>query len=204
MVTTHGFSWKTGAAFVASMGSVLLAIFASSFFVSAARFAGFASDESVILNLSTGGALNMEGLLLGAMIVGVLGIIDDLTVTQVSAVHALHHANPLQSARALYRGAMKIGRDHLGAVVNTLVLAYAGSSLPLLLLFSLSPSSPVSLLNSDIMAIEIVRAAVGGIALAVSIPIATFLGVVIRKKMAPSSVSHHEHPGSTAPGAKMF
>lgn len=177
MLATHGVSVETAAAWVSSMVTVIIAILVSEALVTAARLSGFAGDESAILNLTTGGSLNMEGLLLGAIIIGVLGIIDDLTITQVSTVAALQDANPSLSARELYARAMKVGREHLGAVVNTLVLAYAGGALPLLLLFSLSPASPLSLLNSDVLAIEIIRSAVGGMALALSVPLATALGV---------------------------
>ncbi len=192
-LVTHGVSWKTLTALVASFISVGIAMVISSIMVSAARVSGFASDEASILNLTTGGAINMEGVLLGALIIGVLGIVDDLTITQVSTVQALHQANPHMDPRALYHESMRVGRDHLGAVVNTLVLAYAGSALPLLMLFSLSPSSPLTLINSDIITIEIIRAAVGGMCLAASIPLATALAVVVRKKMAGSTVSSHGH-----------
>lgn len=208
MAVTHRVTLSTAAAFVASMVTVTFAILLSQFFVSASRIAGFATDESAILNLTTGGALNMEGLLLGAMIIGVLGIIDDLTVTQVSTVRALYAANATLSPRELYRRAMGVGREHLGAVVNTLVLAYAGASLPLLLLFSLSPASPLSLLNSDVMATEIIRAAVGGIALALAIPIATFLGTVVatRHPLTPEEVAkekHHTHVSNGSHGSHL-
>lgn len=196
MGVTHGVTLSTFAAFVASMVTVTLAVLLSQFFVSASRIAGFATDESAILNLTTGGALNMEGLLLGAMIIGVLGIVDDLTVTQVSTVRALYAANSTLSLRELYQRAMQVGREHLGAVVNTLVLAYAGASLPLLLLFSLSPASPLTLINSDVMATEVIRAAVGGIALALAIPIATALGAFVAKRYPSSDVlkeKHHHH-----------
>lgn len=197
MAMTHGISRMTIAAFAASTVTVVGALLVGEFFVRAARIAGFASDEAAILNLTTGGTLNMEGLLLGAIIIGVLGIIDDLTITQGATVSALRTANPSLSARELYRRAMAVGREHLGAVVNTLVLAYAGGALPLLLLFSLSPSSPLTLINSDVMAIEIIRASVGGIALALALPLSTWLsvwmGVGFGKSGAGEHVSHGRH-----------
>jgi uncharacterized membrane protein len=160
------------------MVTIIIAIFLGEFFVSFAQLTGFADDTTTILNLTTGGTLNMHGLLLSAMIIGILGIVDDLAVTQVASVAELHRANSALSRKELYKRAMRIGREHFGAVVNTLFLAYAGAALPLLLLFALSPSSPWMLVNSEIIAIEIVRASVGGVALALVLPIATFLGVV--------------------------
>lgn len=198
MALTHGISRTTIAAFTASTATIVSALFLGEFFVRAARIAGFASDEAAILNLTTGGSLNMEGLLLGAIVIGVLGIIDDLTITQGATVSALRNANPTLSARELYRQAMAVGREHLGAVVNTLVLAYAGGALPLLLLFSLSPSSPLTLINSDVMAIEIIRASVGGVALALALPLSTWLAVSMGagrgKSAPPSHVFHGRHP----------
>ena len=197
MAITHGISWGTVAAYVASFVTIIFAVVLSQIFVTSARIAGFAGDESAILTLTTGGTINAEGLLLGAILIGILGIIDDLTVSQVATVQALDDANPTFSPRELYARAMHVGREHLGAVVNTLVLAYAGSALPLLLLFSLSPSSPLSLINSDIMATEVIRAGVGGIALALSLPIATLLAVLLkdrlRKKNGSSNVLHVHH-----------
>lgn len=198
MAITHGVTRTTRAAFVASALTVGCALVLGELFVSAARLAGFASDESAVLNLATGGTLNMEGILLGAIIIGVLGIIDDLTITQVATVAALRSANPLLLPRELYQKALAVGREHLGAVINTLVLAYAGGALPLLLLFSLSPSSPLSLINSDVMAVEVVRAAVGGIALALALPLSTWLGVIASrfdsgKSQGDEPVSLHRH-----------
>lgn len=177
MLITHGVGRTTLAAFVGSIVTIVVAIFVGDFFVSFAHLTGFADDTATILNLSTGGALNMQGILLGALIIGILGIVDDLAITQVATVAALYEANNTLSKRELYQRAMRVGRDHLGAVVNTLFLAYAGAAMPLLLLFTLSPSSPFILVNSEIIAIEIIRAAVGGAALALALPIATLCGI---------------------------
>ena len=195
MGVTHGLNRTTAAAFGASVVTILFAILLGEFFVTAARLSGFTDDASTILNLSTGGTLHMGGLLLGALIIGILGIIDDLAVTQVLTVQELKNANDNLSKGELYTRAMRVGKEHLGAVVNTLVLAYAGAALPLLLLFSLSPSDPVMLLNSEVMAIEIIRSSVGGVALALILPIATSLGIFVVKKgqTEPSNVHHHHH-----------
>ncbi len=197
MLVTHGANRHTAAAFGASVVTIIGAIFLGSASVSLARLSGFTDDTSTILNLSTGGTLNMEGLLLGAFIIGILGIIDDLAVTQVLTVQELRAASAALSARDLYRRAMRVGREHLGAVVNTLVLAYVGSALPLMLLFSLSPSDPLYLINSEVLAVEILRAAVGGVALAAVLPLATWFGVLVAKNGLPQAHHGHSHGGHT-------
>ncbi len=178
MVVTHGFRKTTLAALVASVATIGIAAFLAEFFVSFARLTGFTDDASVILNLSTGGTLNMEGLLLAAIIIGVLGVIDDLAVTQVSTVKELSHANSTLSRSDIYRSAMRVGKEHVGAVTNTLVFAYTGAALPLLLLLTLLPESLALNINSEVVATEIIRTAVGGIALCLILPIATILGVL--------------------------
>lgn len=193
MVITHGWSRGTLAAFGASLVTIIVAIVASDFFVAFAHLTGYTDDASTVLNLSTGHALRMDGLLLGGLIIGVLGIIDDLAVTQVATVAELRAANASLGQGELYRRAMQVGREHLGAVVNTLVFAYAGASLPLLLLFSLSSAETSLLLNSEIIAVEIVRAAVGGAALALVIPLATHFGLWSKSSSPTAGHTHSVH-----------
>jgi uncharacterized membrane protein len=116
-----------------------------------------------------------QGLLLAGLIIGSLGVLDDVTVTQASAVWELHLANPAYGARDLYRSAVRIGRDHIASTVNTLVLAYAGASLPLLILFVLANASPAQIVNGEPVAQEVVRTLVGSIGLVASVPITTRL-----------------------------
>jgi uncharacterized membrane protein len=121
----------------------------------------------------------MSGLLLAGVIIGSLGVLDDVTVTQTSAVWELHEANPSMGWRGLYRAGIRIGRDHIASVVNTLVLAYAGAALPLLLLFSIAQSSVGSVANSELVAEEIVRTLVGSIGLVASVPVTTALAALV-------------------------
>jgi uncharacterized membrane protein len=121
----------------------------------------------------------MSGLLLAGVIIGSLGVLDDVTVTQTSAVWELKHADPTMTARRLYRAGLRIGRDHIASVVNTLVLAYAGAALPLLLLFSIAQSSVGTVANSEIVAEEIVRTLVGSIGLVASVPVTTALAALV-------------------------
>lgn len=194
MLVTHGPTRMTLAAYLASLAAVTVAVFLGDAFVSFAHLSGFADDASSILNISTGSALQMEGLLLGALIIGALGIVDDLAVTQVAAIGELKSANPGLTNTELYARAMRIGREHLGAVVNTLVLAYVGASLPLLLLFALSTENTALLLNSEVIAVEVVRAAVGSVALALVVPVATILALWAIRGRTPGHAPHtHTH-----------
>ncbi len=117
--------------------------------------------------------------------IGALGAIDDITVTQASAVWELRVANPLLSARELYRAALRIGRDHVASTVNTLALAYAGASMPLLLLFLLSKQSLGTVANSEIVATELVRTLVGSIGLVAAVPITTALAALVAARKQP-------------------
>jgi uncharacterized membrane protein len=109
------------------------------------------------------------------VVIGALGAIDDMTVTQASAIAELHAANPTMGRRRLYLAGLRIGRDHVASTVNTLVLAYAAASMPLLVLFVLSKQSLTSVANGEVVAIEIVRTLVGSIGLVASVPITTWL-----------------------------
>jgi uncharacterized membrane protein len=106
-------------------------------------------------------------------------VLDDVTVTQTSAVWELHEANPSMSRRGLYRAGIRIGRDHIASVVNTLVLAYAGAALPLLLLFSVAQSGVGTVATSELVAEEIVRTLVGSIGLVASVPVTTALAALV-------------------------
>jgi len=186
---THGFNRESCVAYGGTMLAVgltgLLAIIA----VNMTELSGFASDESVYLNFNTDGLLDFTGLLLGAIIVGVLGVLDDIAVTQAAVVVELYNSNKSLSPREVYRRALRVGREHVGALVNTLVLAYAGASLPLLMYFYLAPAGFFSLINSELFATEIIRAVVGSIGLIMTVPIVTGLAVWYLK----GYVSQHSH-----------
>jgi len=146
-------------------------------------------------------SINMRGLLLGGMIIGALGVLDDLVTTQASAVFELHHANPGFHFRGLYNSAMRIGQDHVAATVNTLVLAYAGASLPMLLLFSLARGDYGYLVNYAFVAEEIVRTLVGSLGLIAAVPITTVVAIFFAQRadalgrweqvLGPEGEGHH-------------
>jgi uncharacterized membrane protein len=173
---SHGFGSRTTVAFLGTLGGLACAALLAVAFMGLAEITGLASEEALYLS-AVGTGLDLRGLILGGMIVGALGAIDDMTVTQASAVWELRAADPSMPRRRLLRAGLRIGRDHVASTVNTLVLAYAGASMPVLLLFLLSDQSASTVASSEIVATEIVRTLVGSIGLVASVPITTWLAV---------------------------
>ena len=170
----HGFNVRTSSAVAGTLISLVLTGLLAAAFVHLTNLTGLGSEEGAFLR-ALAGNIDLEGLLLGGIVVGSLGVLDDVTVTQASAVWELSRANSAYGFRQLYQGALRIGRDHIASTVNTLVLAYAGASLPLLILFTLSNRHLGDVLTGEIVAEEIVRTFVGSIGLVASVPITTAL-----------------------------
>ena len=189
---THGFNRESLIAYSGTMIAVVLAGIFAVFAVHITDLSGFASEESTYLNFNTDGTLNFTALLLGAFIIGFLGVLDDVAVTQSAVVTELFNSNPEMSSREVYKRAMRVGREHVGALVNTLVLAYTGAALPLLLYFKLGLSSFTTTINLEIFATEIVRIIVGSTGLILTVPIVTCLAV----KYLKGYKSKHSHPHS--------
>lgn len=143
-------------------------------FIEATSLTGLADEDARMASLTVSG-LPLRGLLLAGIIVGALGVLDDVTMAQASTVFELRRADPRVSRGALFSAAMTVGRDHVGATINTLFLAYAGASLPLLILFSGSPDPLPLIASSEVVAVEIVRTLVGSIGLMASVPLTTAL-----------------------------
>jgi uncharacterized membrane protein len=137
-----------------------------------------ASEEASFLG-ATQTQLNLRGLLLAGVVIGSLGVLDDVTVTQAAAVWELRAANLDYGIRELYRAGVRIGREHIASTVNTLVLAYAGASLPLLILFTISGRGVADTLTSEVVATEVVRSLVGGIGLVASVPVTTGVAALV-------------------------
>lgn len=190
---THGFNRESAVAYGGTIIAVILTGLFAVFAVHITNLSGFASDETVYLNFSTGGNLNFTALLLGAFIIGFLGVLDDIAVTQAALVSELFGSNPNMGRGEAYRRAMRVGREHVGALVNTLVLAYTGASLPLLLYFKLGPASFVSTINLEIFATEIVRIIVGSAGLILTVPIVTLLAVKYLKGYKSKHNHGHTH-----------
>ena len=174
----HGIDLATAAALLASIASLAVTAVLAWLFVGASKLTGLA-DESVGFLGALGNDINPQGLLLAGVVIGSLGVLDDVTVTQVSAVWELKRARPDADRADLYRRAVRIGRDHISSTVNTLFLAYAGAALPLLLLFQEAGTSISSVATREVVAVEIVRALVGSVGLVASVPISTALAATI-------------------------
>lgn len=174
----HGLSARTSVAVLGTLISLLLIGLLGSLFIGWASLTGNTDDNTGLIH-GLYPDIDMSGLLLAGVIIGSLGVLDDVTVTQTSAVWELHQADPRMGPRALYRAGIRIGRDHIASVVNTLVLAYAGAALPLLLLFSIAQSSVGTVANSELVAEEIVRTLVGSIGLVASVPVTTALAALV-------------------------
>jgi uncharacterized membrane protein len=179
---TYGWNLKTHASVVSMILVLLITGSLSALFVLLARLNGTGDENVLFLMQSMETPINLRGLLLGGMIIGALGVLDDLVTTQASAVFELHHANPNFGFRQLYDSAMRIGQDHVAATVNTLVLAYAGASLPLLLLFTLAGGDYGSLVNFSFIADEIVRTLVGSLGLIAAVPLTTVIAIFFTQK----------------------
>ena len=190
---THGFNRESAVAYSGTMIAVFLTSLFAIFSVHLTDLSGFASEASTYLNFNTGGSLDFTALLLGAMIIGVLGVLDDIAVTQAAVVTELFNSNSSLSRTEVYGKALRVGREHVGALVNTLVLAYTGASLPLLLHFYTASSSLSMSLNTELFATEIVRTIVGSIGLILAVPIVTVLAVFYLKDYKPKHGHSHSH-----------
>ena len=173
LYVAHGWRTLTHVAAVGTFAALAITVLLSAVVMSLAQFSGFSTEEAFYLTFIPG--LDIRGLLLAGTVLGTLGALDDITVTQASTVFELQRANPASSAAALFAGGLRVGRDHIASTVNTLLLAYAGASMPLLLLFTLSKLPLGIVANSEVVAIEIVRTLVGSIGLVTAVPVTTWL-----------------------------
>jgi uncharacterized membrane protein len=174
----HGWGAKSLSALLGTAASLLLIALLALVFTEATHLAGFSSEEATFLQLS-GANLSLEGLLLAGMVIGALGVLDDVTVSQASTVLALRGAGPGLGFRDLFGRALRVGRDHVSATVNTLVLAYVGASLPVLLIFSSADIGLGEALNLEVVAKEVVATLVGSIGLIAAVPVTTALAALL-------------------------
>ena len=176
---TYGWNLKTHASVMSMMLSLLLTGMLSLLFVYLTRLTGYGDENTMFLMQTSQTQIDPRGLLLAGMIIGALGVLDDLVTSQSAAVVEIYDANPALGFRRTFQKAMHIGEDHVAATVNTLVLAYTGASLPLLLMFTLGNGSYSYLINSEFLAEEIVRTLVGSLGLIAAVPISTFIATVL-------------------------
>lgn len=179
LYTTYGWNLKTHASVLSMVAALILTGILAIYFVSLTRLTGSGEENALFLIQFSTVAINLRGLLLGGMIIGSLGVLDDLVSTQSAAVFEIHGANPSLSFRLIFEKSMRIGRDHVAATVNTLVLAYTGASLPLLLLFTLGQGNYGFLLNASFVAEEIVRTLVGSLGLIAAVPLTSLVATTL-------------------------
>ena len=173
---SHGFNRRTSIALLSTVITLVLSAILAVFFVWFGKLYGLGSEEAMFLQFGSLQQLNLRGLLLGGIIIGALGVLDDITTAQTAAIDELSKANATLGFKELYAAGTSIGREHIASLINTLALAYAGASLPVLLLFSLNTEMPWWVtINSAFLAEEIVRTLVGSCTLLLAVPISTWI-----------------------------
>ena len=182
LYTTYGWNLKTHASVISMVVTLLITGLLTALFVDMAHLTGYGDENALYLIQLSSVQINPQGLLLGGMIIGTLGILDDLVTSQSAAVVEIHGANPTLNFKQTFLRAIHIGQDHVAATVNTLVLSYTGASLPLLLVFTLAQGSFQYLINSEMLAEEIVRTLVGSLGLVAAVPISTLVATFIITK----------------------
>lgn len=190
---THGFTPTTTVALAGTLAALALTLGLSWAFFEFAELTGLAGESAIVLP-SIAENLDVGALVLGGAIIGALGALDDVTVTQVSTVAELRHRSPRLPTSELVASGIRVGRDHIASTVNTLLLAYAGASMPLLLLFAVSDQSLAEVANSEVIAVEIVRTLCGSIGLVAAVPITTALAAAVLRPQPHAGISDaHEH-----------
>lgn len=194
---THGFNRTTTSAVIGMLATVIVTSLMALHAVYVLRFTGISSDEAVYLIFNTQGAIDLKGLLLGGIIIGLLGILYDVAIGQAIIVEELLRSAPHLSVKKVFERAIRIGREHIGALVNNLALAYVGVSLPLLLLFYTGTGSGVmAIMNREDIATEIARTLIGSIGLVLAVPITTFLTIIMLRGRVKPHVEGDNHEGS--------
>ncbi len=171
----HGFRVRTTLAWISTLITLVVAVLFAVLSVSFTDLMGLGSDGALDLLSSSFGALDMRGLLLGAIIIGTLGVLDDVTTTQVATIDELHKSNSKLGFSGLYKSGLSVGVEHIASLVNTLVIAYAGASLPIFLFITTSDHPFWVILNNEFLAEEVVRTLVGSATLIVAVPVSTLL-----------------------------
>lgn len=188
----HGISHRTTAALFGSIFGILFTAVAGVAVTHWLRFSGIASTEEAGLLIAVPG-LRMNDLLTATIVIAGLGVLNDITVAQASAVWEMRALNPGLEKRRISRAAMRIGRDHIASSIYTLVFAYTGAMLVVLLLVSTQPRDLVDLVTSEQIAQEIIRTLIGAAGLVLSMPVTTACAVLF--------VPAHDTSGARLPGA---
>ncbi len=194
----HGLNWSTTAALIGTYCAVFVTMMLGIAFTEFAYLTGFGSDEAMMINFGAN-QVNLKGLLLAGLLIGALGALTDITIVQASVIRELAHVNPNFGLWDLYKRGMNVGNDHVGSLVNTLVLAYTGAALPLFLLLHLSEFTVMRALNIEMVASEVIHTLVGSIGLVLAVPLTTFIAALMfRGDKLPISKgeldhAHHHH-----------
>jgi len=191
---SHGLNAMTTAAAVGTIGALVVTVVIALVAIDGTRITGFASEDAVYARFALG-ELDLRGLVLAGLIVAALGVLDDVTVSQASTVFTVHDADPTQTFGQLVTRGMRVGRDHIASVVNTLFLAYAGASLGLLVLFSTSGLPVRELVNTELVAVELVKTMVGSLGLLAAVPLTTVIAAasVVGTDRGTGRHGHHHH-----------
>jgi uncharacterized membrane protein len=188
----HGRGAKSLAALLGTAASLILTALLAVIFTNLTHLTGLSSEEAIFLQIGNAD-VSLQGLLLAGMVIGALGVLDDVTISQSSTVLALRRANPAMPFRALFGLALEVGRDHVSATVNTLVLAYVGAALPILLIFSAADLGVADATNLEVVAKEIVATLVGSIGLICAVPVTTALATLLAVREDPDRLEDDDH-----------
>ncbi len=172
---THGFNRTTTSAVLGMIATVIITGLGAWWTVHAAHLSGFTGEGNTLLNLDVRGKIDMLGLLFGGIMIGLLGVLYDISIGQAVAIEELCSAGKHLARPEIYRRAIRIGREHIGALVNTLAIAYVGVALPLLLLMQSSTAGILFIINNEMFASEIIRILIGSIGLVLAVPITTLI-----------------------------
>jgi uncharacterized membrane protein len=183
LYVSHGINRTSTIALLGTLAALALIAVLSWVTTALATFTGVATEEASLLLTLDG--FDLGGLLIAGIVIGAAGALDDVTVTQASAIAEIRSTDPDIDKRHLFKRGMSIGRAHVGSIVNTLVLAYLGAALPLTILFVLAQQSFGDVANGEVVAVEIVRSLVGTLGIIAAVPLTTW--------MATTWPSAHRH-----------
>jgi len=193
----HGVSWSTTAALVGTFLAALVTMALGIAFSDAAHLTGYGSEDAAMIAASSP-QVALRGLMLAGLLIGALGALTDITIVQAAVVRELAHVDPSFGIRTLYGRGMRVGLDHIGSLVNTLVLAYTGVALPLLVLLSQGEFGFARALNLELIAAEVVHTLVGSVGLILAVPLTTVIAAAMfrgdRLPLRPGELDHgHPH-----------
>jgi len=193
----HGINWSTTAALVGTLVASIVTMVIAIIFSDLANLTGFGTEEGMMISFAAA-QVNLKGLLLAGLLIGALGALTDITIVQASVIRELAHTNPELGVSELFRRGMNVGLDHIGSLINTLVLAYTGSALPLLVLLSVGDVDWFRALNLEMVAAEVVHTLVGSIGLVLAVPFTTAIAAFMfrgdKLPVKPGELEHgHAH-----------